>query len=134
VALLLGVGLGSGWRDDHLVGSRPARSLGQRDERAAVALHRLGADARVSWRGHADKFVERHVVGAGQGQEHFQGRLAAAGFQPRQRAHRDAGCRRQGGERRAALPAQRPQPRTDRAEHGVIVHEPIAASANRFVK
>jgi hypothetical protein len=96
--------------------------------------HRLGADPRIAWRGHADEFIQRHLMGPGQGQQQLEDRLAAAGFQPRQRAHRDAGHRRQPRQRRAALLAQRPQARADRVEYRDMVHRSIAASANRFVK
>jgi hypothetical protein len=82
-------------RDDHLVRPRPARPLGQRDERPAIAVERLQLDPRVADRGRAHEVVERDLVGAGQGEQQFQGRLAAAGFQPRQRAGGDAGHGRQ---------------------------------------
>jgi hypothetical protein len=83
VDLLFGVAVGPGWRDDHLVCPRPARPLGQRDERAVMAAKRLQPDTRVARRWRADEVVERHLIGAGQGQQQFQGRLAATGLQPR---------------------------------------------------
>ena len=89
VALLVAFGLTR--RDDHLVGAYPAGLAGQRDEGAAVAPQRPGADARIGRRWRADQFVQRHLIRTGQGQQQLQGRLAAAGFQPGQGAHRDAG-------------------------------------------
>jgi len=83
VGLLLGVVVGRGWRDDHLVRPWPARPLCQRDDRAAMAAERPQADAWVARRGRADEVIERHLIRAGQGQQQLQGRLAATGFQAR---------------------------------------------------
>jgi hypothetical protein len=120
-------------RDDHLVGADPARLAGQREEGAAVTPDRPGADPRVARR-RADEFVQRYLIGAGQGQQQLQGRLAAAGFQPGQRAHRDAGLLGYLGERAAAALAQRPQARADRVQDGIALHPSIATSAREFVK
>ena len=84
VALLLPSRLAR--RGDHLVGADPARLARQRDQGPAASPHRPDADPRIPGRGRADQFVQRHLIGAGQGQQQLQGRLAAAGFQPGQRA------------------------------------------------
>src|SRR5215469_8322903 len=121
-----------GW-EEHLVGAQPAGPLGQRDEGPAVAAYWLRPDTGVARRWRADELVERYLVGAGQGQQQFQGRLAAPRFQPRQRAHGDAGGRRHAGEGGTALLAQRPQAWADHDRHRVLGHGSIAATANRFV-
>jgi len=71
---------------------------------------------------------------AGQRQQQLQGGPAAAGLQPRQRAHRDAGRLGELGEGGAAPLAERPQPRPDRVEDRIVVHRSIATSARGFVK
>ena len=77
-------------------------------------------DPRVGRRRRLDQVVQGHLIGPGQGQQQFQGRLPAAGLQARQRAHRDAGRPRDGAQGHVPLGAERAQPRT----HGVedVVH------------
>jgi hypothetical protein len=130
VALLLALGLAR--RDDHLVGTDPARLAGQRDHGAAIAPHRPGPDARVTGFRRAHEFVQRHLIGAGQGQQQLQGRLATAALQPGQRAHRDAGRLGKLGQRAAAAAAQRSQPRPDRVQDRIVLHSPICCFSKRI--
>src|SRR5205823_833412 len=112
-----------------------ARPLGERDERAPVPPYRPGPDPGVTRRRRrADELVQWYLVRSGQRQQQFQGRLAPAGLQPGQRAHRDAGGLGEFGERDAAPLADRAEPGPDRVEHRIVVHGSIATSAREFVK
>ena len=91
-------------REDLLERLQPARPAGQRDDRDAVAVERARVDPRVAGRGRVDQLVQRHLVRPGQRQQQLQGRPALPGLQPGQRAHRDAGRRRQLG--RGSCPAR----------------------------
>ena len=96
---------------------------------------RAQVDARVAGGRGVDELVERDAVRPGQREQQLQGRPAGAGLQPGQRADRDAGRRRQVGQRGLALLAQRPQPRADRGEGlvEVVVHaRQFAISATMF--
>ena len=120
VCLLLGRGGRPLCREDQLVGLQPALLSRERHHRHAVAVERARMDARVGRRRRLDQVVQRHLVGAGQGQQQLQGRLAAAGLQPRERAHRDAGGPRDRAEGEVPLGPQRPEARTHRVED--VVH------------
>ena len=90
---------------------------------------------RVAGRRRADQLVERHPVAPGQRQQQLQGRPATAGLQPGQGADRDAGRRRDLGQRVAAAAAESPQPHADVAQHAVQVGDcsligPVCQSGN----
>jgi thioredoxin reductase len=117
-------------RHEHLVGLNTPRPPGERDQRAAVALHRLGPDARIAGRRRSDQLVERHLVSAGQGQQQFECRPAPTGFEAGKRAHGDAGRRRELAQCRPAFLADGAKPGPDRLEYLLVVHPSICYYGN----
>src|SRR5690606_2318153 len=94
-------------------------------------------DARITGGRRVHQLVQRHPVRAGQRQQQLQVGPARTGFQPGQRAHRDAGRRGQLGQGGLAPPAQRPQPGADRVQRPVevIVHaRHFARSATKIAR
>ncbi len=85
-------------------------------------MHRLESDPRIAGRRRPDQLVERHLVGAGHRQQQFERRPAPTGFEAGQRAHGNASCGRELGQRRAAFLADGAQPGPDRVEHLLVVH------------
>jgi hypothetical protein len=125
VRLRLGFPAAAGGRDNQLVGLDAAGPAGQRQHGHAVAGDRAQVDPRVTGGRGAHEFVERDAVGSGQRQQQFQVRPAGTGLQPGQGAHRDAGRRRQVGQRGVPLTAQRTEAGADRGERlvkVVVVH------------
>ena len=60
---------------------------------------------------------------SGERQQEFEVRAALPGFQPRERADRDARCGREISQRGVPLPAQRPQPWPHRGETVLVVDD-----------
>ena len=60
-------------------------------------------DAGIAGGRGADEIVERHPVHPGDGQQDLEVRAPSPGFQTRQRAHGDAGCRGHVTEREVPL-------------------------------
>ena len=83
---------------------------------APAAHDRLGPHPGIADRRGADQLVQGHLVGLGDRQQQLQARTALPGFEPRERAHRDAGRGGQLGQRHAALGAGAFQPRADFGE------------------
>ena len=114
-------------RQDLLVRVEAARRPGKRNPRRAVFRHRSRVNAGVAGRRRADQFVERHVVGPCQREQHLKGRAALARLDAREGADRQAGQLGDLLQRRTVLPAHRTQPGPDRVEDRfeVVSHRSI---------